>query len=113
MKLLKRKNIYKGYCFDLFEDQVVWVNGKQLDRTILVTDWLGGNANGTTGDFSLGVAGWLIENGKRTKSITEMNISGNYNDLLMNLIEVGNDPWIHSSFRTPTMVFDKVSFSGS
>ena len=84
-----------------------------LDRAILVTDWLGGNANGTTGDFSLGVAGWLIENGKRTKSITEMNISGNYNDLLMNLIEVGNDPWIHSSFRTPTMVFDKVSFSGS
>ena len=84
-----------------------------LDRAILVTDWLGGNANGTTGDFSLGVAGWLIENGKRVKSITEMNISGNYNDLLMNLIEVGNDPWIHSSFRTPTMVFDKVSFSGS
>ncbi len=84
-----------------------------LDRAILVTDWLGGNANGTTGDFSLGVAGWLIENGKRVKSITEMNISGNYNDLLKNLIEVGNDPWIHSSFRTPTLVFDKVNFSGS
>ncbi|MBT4034157.1 MAG: TldD/PmbA family protein, partial [Candidatus Marinimicrobia bacterium] len=84
-----------------------------LDRAILVTNWLGGNANPTTGDFSLGVAGWLIENGKRVKSITEMNISGNYNDLLMNLTEVGNDPWIHSSFRTPTMVFDKVSFSGS
>jgi PmbA protein len=84
-----------------------------LDRAILVTNWLGGNANGTTGDFSLGIAGWLIENGKRVKSITEMNISGNYDELLMNLIEVGNDPWIHSSFRTPTMVFDKVSFSGS
>ncbi len=84
-----------------------------MDRGILVTNWLGGNANGTTGDFSLGVAGFLIENGKRVKSITEMNVSGNYNDLLMNLVEVGNDPWIHSSFRTPTMVFDKVSFSGS
>ncbi len=84
-----------------------------LDRAILVTDWLGGNANSTTGDFSLGVAGWLIENGKRVKSITEMNISGNYSDLLMNLVEVGNDPWIHSSFRTPTMLFDKVNFSGS
>ncbi len=84
-----------------------------LDRAILVTDWLGGNANGTTGDFSFGVAGWLIENGKRVKSITEMNVSGNYNELLANLIEVGNDPWIHSAFRTPTLVFDKVSFSGS
>ena len=84
-----------------------------LDKGILVTNWLGGNANGTTGDYSFGIAGWLIENGKRVQPITEMNISGNYNDLLMNLIEVGNDPWIHSSFRTPTMVFDKVSFSGS
>ena len=84
-----------------------------MDRGILVTDWLGGNANSTTGDYSLGVAGWLIENGKRVKSITEMNISGNYADLLMNLTEVGNDPWVHSSFRTPTMLFDKVSFSGS
>jgi len=35
MKLLNRKNIYKGYCFDLFEDQVVWVNGKTLDRAFI------------------------------------------------------------------------------
>ena len=35
MKLLNRKNIYKGYCFDLFEDQVVWVNGKTLDRVLI------------------------------------------------------------------------------
>jgi len=82
-----------------------------LERGILVTDWLGGNANPTTGDFSLGVAGWLIENGQRVQSITEMNISGNYTDLLMNLAEVGNDPWIYSSFRTPTLLFDKVNFS--
>lgn len=35
MKVLKRKNIYKGYCFDLFEDEVVWVNGKKLDRVLI------------------------------------------------------------------------------
>jgi len=35
MNLLNRKNIYKGYCFDLFEDQVVWVNGKTLDRALI------------------------------------------------------------------------------
>ncbi len=84
-----------------------------LDRAILVTDWLGGNANGTTGDYSFGIAGWLIENGKRTTPISEMNIAGNFKDLLMNIMEIGNDPWVHSSFRTPTMLFDKVSFSGS
>jgi len=31
----------------------------------------------------------------------------------MNIVEVGNDPYIHSSFRTPTILIDKVSFSGS
>ena len=86
---------------------------KDLDKGILVTEFLGGNANGTTGDYSLGVAGWLIENGKRTKAVGEMNISGNLKDLLMNLIEVGNDPWIHSSFRSPALLFDKISFSGN
>ena len=35
MKRIKRRNIYKGYCFDLFEDQVVWVNGKKLDRVLI------------------------------------------------------------------------------
>ncbi len=86
---------------------------KDLDKGILVTNWLGGNANGTTGDFSLGVAGWLIENGQRTQPIGEMNISGNYTDLLMNLKEVGNDPYPYSSFRTPTLIFNDVKFSGT
>ena len=84
-----------------------------IERGILVTNWLGGNANGTTGDFSLGVAGWLIENGKRTIPINEMNISGNYADLLKNLKEVGNDPYQYSSFRIPTLLFDGVTFSGT
>jgi ADP-ribose pyrophosphatase len=35
MKLLSRKNIYKGYCFDLFEDEVIWVNGKKLKRSLI------------------------------------------------------------------------------
>ncbi|MBC8192749.1 MAG: NUDIX domain-containing protein [Candidatus Marinimicrobia bacterium] len=35
MKLLKRKNIYKGYCFDLFEDQVIWVNGHEVQRALI------------------------------------------------------------------------------
>jgi len=84
-----------------------------IERGILVTNWLGGNANPTTGDYSLGVAGWLIENGKRTQPISEMNISGNFAELLMSLKEIGNDPYPHSSFRSPTMLFEGISFSGS
>ncbi len=85
---------------------------KDMDRAILVTGFIGGNANATTGDFSLGVSGWLIENGKRTKPINEMNISGNYTDVLNQLIEVGNDPYPYSAWRTPTLVFDGIQFAG-
>ncbi len=85
---------------------------KDMDKAILVTGFLGGNANSTTGDYSLGVQGWLIENGVRTKPIAEMNISGNFTELLNQLVEVGNDPYQYSSWRTPTMVFDGVQFAG-
>ena len=85
---------------------------KDIDRAILVTGFLGGNANNTTGDFSLGISGWLIEKGQRTTPINEMNISGNFTDLLNKLVEVGNDPYKFSSWRTPTMVFDRVQFAG-
>ena len=80
---------------------------------IYVTSWLGGNANGTTGDFSFGVRGHLIEDGKVGAPIEEMNISGNFLDLFGQLSMVGNDPVPWSSFRVPTLVFDGVQFSGS
>ena len=36
-----------------------------------------GNSNSTTGDFSYGVEGFLIEKGKLTQPISEMNATGN------------------------------------
>lgn len=78
----------------------------------LVTGWLGGNADGTTGDFSFGFQGHRIENGRKGGPVSEMNITGNYLDLLGNLAAVGNDPNPWSSYRTPTLVFGDVEFSG-
>ncbi len=83
-----------------------------MERGILVTRFIGGNANSTTGDFSYGIMGMLIENGKRVKPVNEMNISGNLIDFWMSLSEVGNDPHIYSSTRTPSMYFKDVEFSG-
>jgi len=77
-----------------------------------VTGWLGGNADATTGDFSFGFRGRRIENGRKGGPVSEMNITGNYLDLLRNLTAVGDDPNPWSSFRTPTLVFRDVEFSG-
>jgi PmbA protein len=80
---------------------------------ILVTGWLGGNANATTGDFSLGVRGQLVEGGRLGAPIGEMNVTGNLVDLFAHLTEVGNDPWPYGSARIPTLVFEGVQFSGA
>ena len=53
-----------------------------MDDGIYITNWLGGNANMTTGDFSFGFQGHLIENGRKGASITEMNVTGNYAEIL-------------------------------
>lgn len=79
---------------------------------ILVTGFNGGNSNGSTGDFSYGIEGFLVENGKLTQPVSEMNITGNFKDVWNNLVAVGNDVYEGSSWRLPSLVFDKISFSG-
>ncbi|MEG2066015.1 MAG: TldD/PmbA family protein [Tannerellaceae bacterium] len=83
-----------------------------VDKGILITGFNGGNCNSTTGDFSYGVEGFLIENGKLTTPISEMNVTGNMITLWSNLAEVGNDPRLSSSWRIPSLLFSDVDFSG-
>jgi PmbA protein len=83
-----------------------------LDKGIWITGFNGGNSNSTTGDFSFGIEGFLIENGKAIKPLNEMNITGNLLMLWQNILEVGNDPRTLSTWRIPSVLFDAVNFSG-
>ena len=83
-----------------------------VDKGIWVTGFNGGNSNGTTGDFSFGIEGFLIEKGVAVKPLSEMNITGNLLTLWKNILEIGNDPRLISSNRIPSILFDAVSFSG-
>jgi len=83
-----------------------------VDKGIWVTGFNGGNSNETTGDFSFGVEGFLVEKGVVVKPVNEMNITGNILALLKNLLEIGNDPRTVSSYRIPSLLFDAVNFSG-
>lgn len=83
-----------------------------VQKGILVTGFNGGNSNSSSGDFSYGVEGFLIENGKLTQPISEMNITGNMITLWSSLAAIGNDPRLSSSWRIPSLVFEGVDFSG-
>ncbi len=80
---------------------------------VLVTGFLGGNSNGTTGDFSLGVRGFAIRGGRLAEPIGEMNVSGNHRELWKQLVAVGNDPYPYSALRTPSLVFEGVQLAGT
>lgn len=85
---------------------------KDLGRGILITGFLGGNSNSTTGDASIGITGKLFEEGEPVQAVAEMNIAGNQLEFWHKLSEVANDPWIYSSQRTPSLVFTGVVVAG-
>lgn len=80
---------------------------------VYVTSWLGGNVDATTGDFSLGLRGHMIENGEVGRPVGEMNVTGNLRVLFKRLQAVGNDPYPYSSTLAPSLVFTDVDFSGA
>jgi PmbA protein len=85
----------------------------RIKRGLAVTEFLGGNFNATTGDFSYGVSGMWIEGGEAVYPVEGMNVSGNYQTLWPALTAVGNDPNPFSRFMTPSLVFESVQLSGA
>ena len=80
---------------------------------VYVTSWLGGNADSTTGDFSLGIRGHMIENGEIGRPVGEMNVTGNLKDLFSRLEALGSDPYPYATTLAPSLVFSDVDFSGA
>lgn len=85
---------------------------KSLTKGVFITGFIGGNCNGSTGDFSYGFEGFLIEDGQIVHPINEMNISGNMNNFWLNLVELGNDLQENSPLRIPSLMFDDIDLSG-
>ncbi len=85
---------------------------RDLNRCILITDYIGGNSNSTTGDFSVGVIGKLYEKGNFVQNVAEMNIADNHMSFWNKLVEVANDPYIYSQARFPSLVIDDVVVAG-
>lgn len=83
-----------------------------LQRGIVITDFIGGNSNSTTGDFSFGIIGLLVENGQVVHPVNEMNLSGNGKEFWNQLVELGNDPFSYSSLMRPSMKFEGLQLSG-
>lgn len=81
-------------------------------NAILVTDFNGGNCDPTTGNFSYGIEGFLIQDSAIAQPVSGMNITGNILDVWNRVSALGNDfdPW--ETELLPSIVFEDVNFGG-
>jgi PmbA protein len=66
-----------------------------------------------SGDFSLGVAGVKIENGRITRPVRGVTVAGNIKDLLKNIQAVGNDLRFFGVFGSPSVLISGLVVSGA
>lgn len=82
------------------------------ENAIMVTDFNGGNCDPSTGNFSYGIEGFLIQDGQMAQPVSGMNITGNILDAWQRVTALGNDfdPW--ETELLPSIVFADVHFGG-
>lgn len=85
-----------------------------IGRGLYITDVMGMHtANPISGDFSVGAAGILIENGRLTIPVRGVAIAGNILDLLNEVEEVGSDLTFFGGKGAPTLRISRMVISGS
>ena len=84
-----------------------------IDRGMLVTSVMGMHtANPISGDFSVGAAGFLIENGVVTSPVKGVAIAGNLMELFRSVEMVGNDLRFFGAVGAPSLRIASLDVSG-
>lgn len=86
---------------------------QDVDLGIYITEVLGMHtANPISGDFSIGVAGLLIEKGELSKPVRGMAMGGNILELLARVDAVGDDLRFFGGSGSPTLRVTDMTLSG-
>ncbi len=88
---------------------------ESLDKGLLITglDGLHAGVDPISGDYSVKANGFYIENGKINRAVTLIVISGNFLQMMNNVIELGNDLEVSTrSVMSPSILFNDLSVSG-
>lgn len=100
---------------DLTEEQLLAQAGNGV-----YIDFLGGlhaGANPISGDFSLQSAGFMIENGEKTRAVRSFTVAGNFYDLLKQIAAVASNTELRSmggvtGFASPAVLVNGLSVAG-
>jgi len=85
-----------------------------VEKGFLVNEVMGMHtANPITGDFSLGVTGFLIKNGKKIIPVKGLALAGNIITLFKNVLQVGSDLRFYGKVGSPTLLIESMEISGT
>jgi len=79
---------------------------------LYIVDLIGFGVNTVNGDYSRGVTGLWIEDGKLAYPVQEVTIAGNLREMLRNIEMIGNDVTFMGSVAAPTLKIRKMTVSG-
>jgi PmbA protein len=82
-----------------------------ISRGVYVTELIGQGVDLTTGDYSRGASGYLIENGEITRPIAEFTVAGNLATMFRGLTPA-NDLEFRYGINVPTLRIDGMTVAG-
>lgn len=84
-----------------------------IEKGLYITEVMGMHtANPISGDFSVGAAGIMIENGKLTYPVRGATIAGNLGDFFLDIESLGNDLRFYGGKAAPSIRLKSLSIAG-
>ena len=84
---------------------------QEIGSGLLVAEMFGPSLNPNTGDYSVGVAGFAIENGERAFPVSEITIAGNILDMYKTLVPA-NDLVFDMATTSPSLLIESMMIAG-
>jgi len=87
---------------------------KEMDKGIYITETMGmHNADPVSGEFSVGINGFMVENGEIKYPVHGVTIAGNIMDLFNNIAGLADDLKFYANSGSPSILINNLSVAGN
>jgi len=84
---------------------------KDIGNGLFIAEMFGPSLNANTGDYSVGIAGFAIENGERAGPVSEVTVAGNLKDMFKNMT-AANDLEFKQPVSAPSLLISEMVVAG-
>ena len=84
----------------------------EIGEGFLIAEMFGPSLNSNTGDYSVGVSGFKIENGARAFPVSEVTIAGNLRDMYKTMV-AASDLKMDGATNAPSLLCEGLTLAGS